>query len=367
MNETDSKNLVSAALDRLLGRGRHAVTVPPMDGALQPNNLLDQATSVVRVPSPDNIVHHDGKLWFSSGPELHLFDLDSHHGECSDRFDAAICAIAVLPKGQAVAALAGGQLVTTGGTISATLKAPGHRVLRCPTAMLALDDRTLIVTEGSSRQMPSQWRTDLLQGGASGSVWRVDVERGDAQPVASGLSYPCGVAMHRDGSVVISEAWKHRLIKISASGERTVLLEDLPGYPSRISAALDGGYWLSIFAPRSQLVEFVLRESEYRERMIAEIDEAYWVAPALSSGRDFREPLQGGAIKSMGQLKPWAPSRSYGLICKLDAGFQPQWSAHSRADGCRHGVTETAEVNGQLYICSQGGDEIVALPAHSRG
>jgi hypothetical protein len=202
-----------------------------------------------------------------------------------------------------------------------------------------------------------------MRGESSGSVWRLEIGSGQAKKVASGLAYPAGVAIHRDGSLVVSEAWAHRLVKIDASGNRTVLLDDLPGYPSRISPAADGGYWLCLFAPRSQLVEFVLREREYRERMMAEMAERYWVAPALSSGRDFREPMQGGAIKSMGMLKPWAPTRSYGLVCKLDADFQPQWSAHSRADGRRHGVTSTVELDGRLYACSQGGDEIVAMPA----
>ena len=38
------------------------------------------------------------------------------------------------------------------------------------------------------------------------------------------------------------------------------VLSDLPAYPGRIAPARDGGFWLALFAPRNQLVEFVLRE-----------------------------------------------------------------------------------------------------------
>jgi hypothetical protein len=74
---------------------------------------------------------------------------------------------------------------------------------------------------------------------------------------------------------------------------------------------------------RSQLQEFVLREDRYRREMMATIDPEFWIAPALSSGRSFKEPLQAGGVIRLGIHKPWAPTRSYGLILRLDADAQP--------------------------------------------
>jgi hypothetical protein len=111
------------------------------------------------------------------------------------------------------------------------------------------------------------------------------------------------------------------------------------------------------------LIEFVLRENGFRRRMLNEIDPDYWIAPALANGRSFLEPIQGGALKQMGVLKPWAPSRSYGLIIKLDAGFEPVLSLHSRADGTRHGTTSVVEHSGNLLVASKGGDVILSFPA----
>ena len=96
--------------------------------------------------------------------------------------------------------------------------------------------------------------------------------------------------------------------------------------------------------------------------MMGEVDKAFWIAPALASGKSFHEPMQGGALKQMGVLKPWAPTRSYGLVIELSPDFVPLRSFHSRAGGRRHGITSALERNGKLYATSKGGNELVALP-----
>ncbi len=46
-----------------------------------------------------------------------------------------------------------------------------------------------------------------------------------------------------------------------------------------------GGFWLSFFAVRTHLVEFVLREDDFRQEMMKTIpNPAYWISPALASG-----------------------------------------------------------------------------------
>lgn len=48
------------AMDALLGRGDHAVTVPPMDGALKPNNELERCGPLIQAGMPDNLVESQG-------------------------------------------------------------------------------------------------------------------------------------------------------------------------------------------------------------------------------------------------------------------------------------------------------------------
>jgi hypothetical protein len=93
--------------------------------------------------------------------------------------------------------------------------------------------------------------------------------------------------------------------------------------------------------------------------MIREIDADYWVAPCLRSGATPLEPTQQGGVKQLGVLKPWSPSRSYGLVARLDPAFRPIASLHSRANGRRHGVTSCLMVDKRLFFAAKG-DGIVA-------
>ncbi|HBK05181.1 MAG TPA: strictosidine synthase [Acetobacteraceae bacterium] len=358
------------SLDRLLGRGTAAVTVPPLDGALKPNNLLENAPHAVGVQEPDNIVLGRQGLMFSSGERVLRLE-PAVGAEPVTVITAAgpITAMALAPSGSfAVASDAGGIVLFDEGGRNRTVGSGSGKALSCVTAMGFADDRTLLVCVGSTENAIGDWQRDLLSGGRSGSVWRFDLASGEATQLAGGLGFPNGILAEPDGQIVICESWGKRLVRIGASGRANgPVLEDLPGYPARLSRSARGGYWLSVFAPRSQLIEFIMREPAYRNAMMAEVDPAYWVAPALRSGVSFREPMQGGALKQMGILKPWAPTRSYGLVIELDGNFEAVRSMHSRAGGRRHGVTSAVEQDGVLWVTSKGGDQVVALDLGTDG
>jgi hypothetical protein len=175
-----------------------------------------------------------------------------------------------------------------------------------------------------------------------------------------GLAFPNGLLVDRD-SVIVAESWRHRVIRLSGGGAQEPILQKLPGYPARLAPAGDGGVWLALFAPRNRLIEFILLEDAYREQMMRDVPREYWIAPALTSGRSFLEPLQCGGVKTMGIHKPWSPSRSYGLVVKLDAQLRPVASFHSRANGSRHGITSVAEVGGRVFVASKGGNAILEI------
>ncbi|MFC3229018.1 hypothetical protein ACFOGJ_17365 [Marinibaculum pumilum] len=349
--------------DSLLGRGEAAVTVPPLDGALRPNRALDEAGARLPLADVDDLAVADGRLHASAGAALHALGPGGAWTLC-ETFGAAITALAALDDGGLAIALAGGEVL---------IDRPGRdrRQVRFGrgagevTAMTATGT-SLYVAIGSTRHGRDGWQRDLLALGRSGEIHRIDLASGEAALLADGLAYPAGLAASGT-DLVFAEAWRHRLVRIdpAAPACRTVLYHDLPGYPGRIAAAGDG-YWLSVFAPRSQLVEFVLREPAYRSRMVAEVPEPYWVVPKLRSGRSFYEPLQGGGVKHLGILKPWAPTMSYGLCVRLDTAFQPRASLHSRADGGSHGVTATSVHDGALFVAAQGDGVVLRLAGDTR-
>jgi hypothetical protein len=204
---------------------------------------------------------------------------------------------------------------------------------------------------------------------ATGSVWRIDLGTGNTSCLADRLAFPFGVLVSADKqSVIVSESWRHRLLRLPVtSGTPVPVLSKLPGYPARLTPAAGGGAWLTLFAPRNRLIEFVLQEEEYRFAMMREVPREYWIAPALSSGGNFLEPLQCGGIKTMGLHKPWSPSRSYGLVARLDAEMQPVTSFHSRANGRHHGITSAVEVAGRTLVTAKGGGAILSIGNTSAG
>ena len=342
-----------ARRDAFLGRGDAAVTIPAMDGALRPNRGLDEGRVLRDVLAPDDLVVSGGEVLYSSGGAVFRLSPGAPADERVAVFEAAVTCLAADPGGALAVGLDDGRVLLQRG--------PGRTLLQtggtCPTA-LAFDGDTLVAAHGSAAHPPSGWRRDLLERGATGSVWRAPLAGGAPTCIARGLAWPAGV-LAQDDAVVVSESWRHRLLRIDGGATRTVI-DDLPGYPGRLAPAV-GGAWLCVFAPRTQIVEFVLREPAYRRRMTEEIAEPYWIAPAFNSGRSFLEPLQGGAVKHMATLNPWAPTRSYGLVARLDARFEPVASWHSRAGGAFHGITAAVEHGGALLVASRGGDAIVAV------
>jgi hypothetical protein len=351
--------------DRFRGAGAAAVTVPPMDGALRPNTVLDRARLLASLPAPDNLASDGRSLWLSSGAEVHVVADPDGAAKVSRwaGFERTVCALAVHGGGAMAVALAGKGIEIHGGVHDGrTLATVGDRAAGCAVALAFADADTLLVCLGSAEHRPEEWKRDLMSRGASGSIWRVGLAGGQAVCLADQLAFPFGVAL-RDGRVIFSESWRHHLVALDAGGKRSVLVDDLPGYPARLAAAAGGRTWLSVFAPRDQLIEFVLQERGFCDRMMREIGSDYWMAPALSSGRTFLEPLQGGAIRQLGMLKPWSPTRSYGLLVRLDESFRPVASFHSRADGKRHGITSAVEIGGRIIATSKGGDAVIALDA----
>src|SRR6202023_2379348 len=183
---------------------------------------------------------------------------------------------------------------------------------------------------------------------------------GKVRTLAAGLNHAFGACASGD-DVLVSESWKHRVIAIAADGSQRAVVDNLPVYPSRLSPAAGGGFWLTAFTARTQLVEFVLRENAYRRRMMAEIDPEYWILPKLKSGQSFLEPMQGAHIKTMGVVKPWAPPRSYGLVIRLSASGVPLYALHSRVDGVNHGIVAAVELNGALFALAKGPGRLLRL------
>jgi hypothetical protein len=333
-------------------RGR-AITVPPLDGAFRADTALDDAPVFAELPHADNLCEAGGRLLASGGAGLYAL-AEGAAPQLLETFPSDITALAAAPGGTLAVALDDGSLIEGGKPV------PLPKGVACITALAYAPDGALWLANGSERHPVSDWVVDLMQKNETGSVWRRE-PGGDFKRMASGLGWPYGLLPAADGAIV-SESWRRRLVRVG-NGRVESVLGHLPGYPARLSPAADGGAWLALFAPCNRLIELVLQETHYRHDMMAEVPRAFWIAPALSSGESFLEPLQCGGIRTMGVHKAWAPSRSYGLVARLGPDFAPLASLHSRADGRRHGTTSAIEANGRLLVASKGGHAVLAPEA----
>lgn len=353
---------VRQAVDRFFGRGAFSITVPPMDGNLLPNRALDLAEDAQDVPHVDSLAMFRGKLVAASGNAVR----EPGGGVVVHSFSAEVTCLATAPNGALLAGLADGRIAVMAAGSSEPRLVSLPDGMRCPTALAALDDRTVIAANGSAEHAYADWKRDLLGKGSSGSVWVVSLDGGSHRKLADGLAFPYGLLPDSDG-LIVSESWRSRLVRLPLRGGAApeAVLSNLPGYPARLARDRAGMPWLAVFAPRLQLVEFILREDAYRRRMLHEVASEYWIAPDLRSGHSFLEPLQQGGVKQLGVLKPWAPTRSYGLLVAFDRNFRPARSYHSRADGRRHGVTDCLAVGDRMAFCAKGDGIVAFLPAGS--
>lgn len=347
-------------LHRLFGRDdEDGARVPAMDGVFKPNALLDGARRLLALPGVDDLAVSGEVLLATSGDTLHRIDPVTGTAEAVRRFDGQLTMVAAAPGTTIAVGIEGhGVMVGTLAGAWTTLDLPSPD-RGCVVDGVFRDEDELILAIGSTVHRRSDWKRDLMSHGASGRVLSCRLPDGPPQVLADELAFPHGVAV-AGGRLVVAESWRHRLVGLPGG---TRLLEDLPAYPARLAPAGDGGLWLALFAPRRQLTEFVLREDDYRHAMMATIPQEAWIGPDFGDGGGLTEPLQSGSVRQMGIMKPWAPSRSYGLVVRLDRDLQPVATFHSRADGGVHGITAVAELGGRLFAASRGAGVIVALDA----
>jgi sugar lactone lactonase YvrE len=346
---------------RLLGRGDAAITVPVLDGALKSNHLIEDAEVVAELDAPEDLAGDGASLLVADGARV--LRLDGADGPTvAHTFERPISALASLPSGGIAVALGGREVRIVGGPHDGRrFDSAGGQPLNAVNALAGTAGGRLLATDGSQTQPPERWKHDVMELGRSGRLLEFNLADGSARVRAADLGYAFGVCAPADDAAWVCESWRHRVVQVGGAQGGRAVVDALPGYPSRIAPAAGGGWWLTCFTLRTQLVEFVLREPAFRKRMLKEIDPRYWIAPSLTSGNTYLEPMQGAHLKTMGVVKPWAPPRSYGLVIRLDARGLIRYSLHSRFDGKHHGIVAALERDGWLYLLCKGRRRLLRL------
>ena len=145
-------------LDALRGTGEAAATVPPMDGALRPNTLLEAARVVLRVESPDNLVVCGADVVFSTGRDVCMLDAAAGTAKLLRRFGHTITCLAANGRGLFAAGFENGAIALWGqgldDTVSVTV---GGQPQAHATALAFENATTLLICVGSARHSAERW------------------------------------------------------------------------------------------------------------------------------------------------------------------------------------------------------------------
>ncbi len=355
-------------MHQVLFRDAEQHAIPSMDGAMSPNDALDHCRPVGEpLPGADDVVEApDGALYVSAGPRVLRLSGPGYAARAVvAELPAAAGGLAVHPDGRLLVCVAGHGLAAIDAQgRQRWLNQVEDQPLGCLTSVAAAPDGTIFASEGSRHNLPDDWCRDLLQKNRSGRVIACTPGLDAAQVLLRELPYPYGLAVSPDGRFLwLSECWSHRIcrapIEGSGLGPVAPVIRNLPGYPARLGPAAGGGFWLAIVALRTHLIEFVLREDDFRNEMMRTVAPEYWIGPALATSGDALEPMQSGGIKALGIQKPWAPPRSYGLAIRLDAEGEITDSLHSRVGGRFHGITAARDAAQGLVIVSKGAGRLL--------
>lgn len=340
------------------GRIRRAA-IPPLEAGLRPNDRLERAR-VLHQAAPravDDLAVQGGQVYVTTGNELCVVG-------------SALRVVATLPApATALAALDGDLAVAVAGEGILRIREDGTpagllgddvRLRSGVTAMTAGPDGSLLVCVGSTTA--GDWPDALVSGSATGLLLSVG-RTGAVTELASGLAWPSGAAV-TDREILLSVSHRHRVERRSHDGVLVgTLISNMPGYPGRIAAAAEPGeWWLAVPYMRNRATELVLEEAELRDAMTASSEPTSWLLPQLGIENEYRTPLQVGQIRVLGEIKPWAPPRTYGLVLRFTQRGQIIESAHSRADGERHGATAViASPRGTTWVACAGSGALLEL------
>lgn len=341
----------------MLWRRKETRRAPGMtlEGVLGANDRLDRAAGRP-VPRPGALcIAADGRLLLSSGTQTLALAAWDAEPESWATFDAPVTALAASPGGRIAVGLAGGVLSVRApdGTPEDGWLLPDG--LTSITDCLFLSEEEIALVDcgyGPEDDILSRAPWDERAGG------KVVALRRDGAPrlLADRLHCPMGLCRAAAGTLIVTELEHARLVEVPGGVRRS----GFPGYLGRIRPG-PTGYLLACLARRDPLIEFLKTETAFVANMKAAIDPHHWISPRIDPAFSHDFPIELGATRLFGEVKPWAPSFSYGLVIELDGEMMPIASAHSRANGHRHAITDILSWRGDLIAVSAGSGEILNL------
>jgi sugar lactone lactonase YvrE len=203
----------------------------------------------------DVVVGHDGMLYCGvDGGSIVQIDPDGHTTRIVADTGGRPLGLEPAPDGLIVCDAYRGLLsvdVATGAVTTLVSEIDGVPLNFCSNAALA-PDGAIWFTESSTRFGFDHYLGAFLEHRPSGRLLRHDVD-GTTSVILTDLDFPNGLALtpSRDALILVETAG-YRLSRVNLSdARRTILAENLPGYPDNLSQFRDWHAWVALTNPRS--------------------------------------------------------------------------------------------------------------------
>lgn len=326
-----------------------------LEGVLGPNSALDDAAGIT-VTAPNALaIASDGRLLFSSGPAIYALADWGAAPRLWRAFDRPVTALFSSPGGLIAVGLAPNTLlvIDRAGREVSGWSSPAD--LSTVTDGLFLSESELALVESGYDTVEDVLARAAWDPVSRGRVLLMEAS-GEARILAGGMHAPMGIARDDKGNLVFTESERARIVDITGK----IRQSGYPGYLGRLRQT-PGGYAIACLARRDPLIEFLKTERDFVAEMRAKIEPRNWIAPRTNPEFSHDFPIEMGATRLFGEIKPWAPSFSYGLVIMLDKSLMPVGAGHSRANGRRHAITDALVWNGNLIAVAQGSGEVLNL------
>ncbi|MAY62376.1 MAG: hypothetical protein CML29_09195 [Rhizobiales bacterium] len=324
-----------------------------LEGVLGPNTFIDEAEGMA-VASPRALcLHADGRLLIASGNAVLALSGWGRQPEAWAKFAMPVTALCASPDGHVAAGLADGTIAVR-DMAGGVLEGWGR-----PENIASAVD-AIFLAEGEIAVIDNGYRADedILSLAAWDEKPRgqiVAIRRdGTTRRLSSVLHCPMGVARDSAGELVVSLFERASIVDLSGK----VRQSGFPAYLGRIRNS-DNGYLISCLSRRDPLIEFFKTEKDFVAEMKEKIDPRHWMSPRANPEFSHEFPIELGATRLFGEIKPWAPSFSYGLVIETGADFIPTGSAHSAANGGRHAISDAIRWDDTVVAISLASGELL--------
>lgn len=308
------------------------------------------------VAAPEALcVAQDGRLLFSAGTAIQALP---HWGGAPSRwmsFDRPVTALCASPAGLIAVGFGDGRVTVLDGAGQPASGWPTSSGFTSVSDGVFLSETELAIVDSGYPADENLLAIAAWDASKRGRALVV-TNTGETRVLTSGLHCPMGIACDANGAAIITELEQARIVDAAGQPRQS----GYPAYLGRIRRT-SAGYIMACLARRDPLIEFLKTEHDFIAEMTANIRPQNWIAPRLRPEFSHDFPIELGATRLFGEIKPWAPSFSYGLIIELDLNLMPVRSAQSRANGRRHAITDALIWNGDIIAVSKASGEILNL------